>query len=109
MTNTQIIYDAAIAHGFTDEQLIQLIEACKGDLPFHTFQEWKSRGYSVKKGEHAIFTALLWRFTNKPSKATIEAAEAAGNEEIGENPHYYKKLSHLFAANQVEPMKQRTV
>ena len=38
--------------------------AYKGDLPFHTFQDWKSRGYSVKKGEHALFTADLWKYTD---------------------------------------------
>ena len=43
MTNSQIIYNAALAHGFTEEQLSQLLDAYKGDLPFHTFQEWKSR------------------------------------------------------------------
>lgn len=67
MTNSQIIYNAALAHGFTEDQLSQLLTAYKGDLPFHTFQEWKSRGYSVKKGEHALFTLRTWRkFLNGP-------------------------------------------
>lgn len=107
MTNSQIIYNAALAHGFTEEQLSQLLDAYKGDLPFHTFQEWKARGYSVKKGEHALFTADLWKFTSKPSKAMIEAAKEAGKDAPEESPHYYKKLSHLFSFSQVEPVKRK--
>lgn len=107
MTNTQIIYNAAIANGFTEEQLLLLLEAYKGDLPFHTFQEWKARGYSVKKGEHALFTADLWKYTNKPSKAMIEAAAEAGKDAPEDAPHYYKKLSYLFSFAQVEPVKSR--
>lgn len=105
MTNSQIIYNSALAHGFTEDQLIQLLEAYKGDLPFHTFQEWKARGYSVKKGEHAIFTADLWKYTSKPSRAMIEAAQEAGRDVPEESPHYYKKLSHLFSFSQVERTK----
>ena len=107
MTNSQIIYNAALAHGYTEDQLSQLLEAYKGDLPFHTFQEWKARGYSVKKGEHALFTADLWKYTSKPSKATIKAAEEAGKDAPEESPHYYKKLSHLFSFSQVEPVKRK--
>jgi len=109
MTNTQIIYNAALAHGFTEDQLLRILEAFKGDLPFHTFQEWKARGYSVKKGEHALFAAELWKYTEKPSKAMIKAAEEAG-EDVPENtPHYYKKLSYLFSFSQVEPVKRKSV
>lgn len=107
MTNSQIIYNSALAHGFTEDQLLQLLAAYKGDLPFHTFQEWKSRGYSVKKGEHALFTADLWKYTDKPSKATIKAAEEDGQDAPESSPHYYKKLSHLFSFAQVEPVKRK--
>ena len=107
MTNTVIITNALKARGMTDDQLSQLLDAYKGDLPFHTFQEWKSRGYSVKKGEHALFTADLWKYTSKPSKATIKAAEEAGKDAPEESPHYYKKLSHLFSFSQVEPVKRK--
>lgn len=107
MTNSEIIYKAALSHGFTEDQLLQLLEAYKGDLPFHTFQEWKSRGYSVKKGEHAIFTTDLWKYTSKPSKAMMDAAAQAGKDAPEEVPHYYKKLSHLFSINQVERIKRK--
>lgn len=107
MTNTQIIYQAAQAHGFTEEQLTQLMDAYKGDLPFHTVPEWNKRGFSVKAGEKALFTADLWKYTDKPSKAAREALEERG-EEVPEEAagHYYKKLSHLFSFAQVEAAPQ---
>ena len=102
MTNSQIIYDAAQAHGFSEDQLNQLLEAYKGDLPFHTFQEWQKRGYQVKAGEKALFTADLWKYTDKPSKATREAAAEAGEDAPESSGHFYKKLSYLFSFAQVE-------
>lgn len=101
MTNSQIIYQSAQAHGFTAEQLDQLLNAYNGVLPFHTFQEWQARGFSVKRGERALFTADLWKYTDKPGKAAREAAEEQG-EEAAASGHYYKKLSHLFSFSQVE-------
>ena len=41
---------------------------------FHTFAEWKRMGYSVKKGQHAALVCNLWKYTDKPGKATREAA-----------------------------------
>ncbi|MCM1439683.1 MAG: ArdC family protein [Roseburia sp.] len=102
MTNTQIIYSAALAHGFTADQLAQLAAAFNGDLPFHTFQDWKARGFHVKKGEKALFTADLWKYTSKPTKAQREAAAQAGEGSPEAAGHYYKKLSHLFSFSQVE-------
>ena len=47
MTNTEIIYKAAITHGIPQEQL----DAClqRGDLPYHTAADWSKRGYQVQK------------------------------------------------------------
>ena len=108
MTNNELIYNAALNHGFTEDQLTQLMTAYNGDRPFHTFQEWRACGYSVKKGEHAIFSTQLWRYTNKPSKATIQAAQEAGEDAPQDSPHFYKKLFHLFSFAQVEPLKKKT-
>ena len=68
---------------------------------FHTFQEWKKDGLSVKKGEKAAFSCQLWRWTDKPNAAARKAAEEAG-EEVNPDPHFYKTLSHLFFIDQVE-------
>lgn len=116
MTNNDIIYNALKVKGFTDSQLLELMQAFRGDLPFHTFAEWKVRGYSVKKGEKALLAVPLWKYTNKPNMAARKAAAERG-EEINEDPHYYKKLSYIFSFNQVkrtsakdpEPVKVETV
>ena len=100
MTNNEIIYAALQAKGFSDAQLAQLVQAF-GEIPFHTFAEWKARGYFVKKGEKAFMAVPIWKFTEKPNMAARKKAEEAG-EEINPDPHYYKKLSYFFGFNQVE-------
>ena len=65
---------------------------------FHTFQEWKKDGLSVRKGEKAAFSCQLWRWTDKPNAAARKAAEEAG-EEVNPDPHFYKTLSHLNYEN----------
>ncbi len=104
MTNTEIIRKAAEAHGFTLAQLDELAHAFNGDLPFHTYAEWKSRGYHVKRGEKAIFAVELWKYTSKPSKAQQDAQAETTEGETPEEAagHYFKKLSHIFSAAQVE-------
>ena len=106
MTNTEIIYHAAQAHGFTSEQLAQLTAAYNGDLPFHTFADWISRGYHVKRGEKALFSAELWKHTSKPSKSEVERAAQEGREAPEESPHFYRTTAHLFSFAQVEPNTQ---
>ena len=100
MTNTEIIYKAAIAHGIPQEQL----DAClqRGDLPFHTAADWSKRGYQVQKDAAPLFDCYLWKHTNKPSAATIKAAEDAGKEAPKQSPHFYQKLSYIYGPAQVE-------
>ena len=106
MKNSEIILHAALETGiYTEEQATACIEKT-GDLPIHTFMEWKKLGFSVKKGEKARLHLYLWMFTNKPNKAERDEAEEAG-EELADNPHYYKKLSHLFTLDQVQPSEDR--
>lgn len=100
MTNTQIIYNAAIAHGIPQEQL----DAClqRGDLPFHTAADWSKRGYQVQKDAAPLFDCYLWKHTNKPSAATIKAAQEKGDEVPEQSPHFYQKLSYIYGPAQVE-------
>lgn len=102
MTNSNIIFNAAIAHGFTEDQLSQLLDAYKGDLPFHTIPEWSRRGYHVKTDAAPLFTCDLWKHTSKPSRAAIEAATEAGEDVPEHSPHFYKKLSYIYSFAQVE-------
>lgn len=73
---------------------------------FHTFAEWKRLGYSVKKGQHAALVCNLWKYTDKPGKATREAAAAAGEDAPESDPHFYMAKAHLFHALQVEKSKR---
>lgn len=102
MTNTEIIANALKSRGMTDDQLSQLLDAYKGDLPFHTIPEWSRRGYHVKADAAPLFECYLWKHTSKPSRAAIEAATEAGEEAPEKSPHFYKKLSHIYSFSQVE-------
>lgn len=130
MKNNEIIYNA-VTSTFTAEQLATLVSAIytpeeiatRVDRAividgaedvyaatvaemaadnFHTFAEWKKQGYSVKKGEHATITCMLWRFTDKPGRAAKEAAAAAETDIPENDPHFYPAKSHLFFRSQVE-------
>ena len=100
MTNTEIIYKAAITHGIPQEQL----DAClqRGDLPYHTAADWSKRGYQVQKDASPLFDCYLWKHTNKPSAATIKVAEDAGKEAPKQSPHFYQKLSYIYGPAQVK-------
>ena len=100
MTNTEIIYKTAIAHGIPQEQLDAYLQ--RGDLPYHTAADWSKRGYQVQKDAAPLFDCYLWKHTNKPSAATIKAAEDAGKEVPEQSPHFYQKLSYIYGPAQVE-------
>lgn len=102
MTNTEIITNSLKARGMTEEQLEKLLTAYNGDLPYHTIPEWSRRGYHVKAEEKALFTCDLWRHTNKPSRAAIQAAQDAGTDAPETSPHFYQKLSYIYSFSQVE-------
>ena len=102
MTNTNIIFNAALAHGFTEEELVYMIEQHRGDLPFHTAADWSRRGYQIKKDAAALFDCYLWKHTNKPSRATIQAAQENGDDIPEQSPHFYQKLSYIYGPAQVE-------
>lgn len=97
MTNFQIIANHAIANGiYSEDEVMDLFERT-GGLPLHTFAGWKSRGYKVKKGEHAVMKCDIWLHKNKKSQVETEN----GTEEVDES-RFYKKSSHFFSEKQVE-------
>lgn len=76
---------------------------------FHTFQEWKRLGYSVKKGEHAAITAFLWKYKERRSKATDEepATEGGAAEDLAKaGPYFCRVKSYLFNRLQVEKIQK---
>ena len=122
MTNEEIILKSVQAHltpaqrheiaaaAYTPEQIAHAVEHIPDGLDelaaaqIHTFGFWKQNGKSVKRGEKALFTCPLWKYTDKPSKAQRDAAEAAG-EEAKVHPHYYPTTSYMFSCLQVESSK----
>lgn len=136
MTNDEIIYNEVNAKYHTPEQRRAILAlaytpeqiAAKGkeihfkDVPeeqqgeeleklllaglFHTFQEWKKDGKSVKTGEKAAIRTKLWKFDDRPRKTRNGDKEpdalTKAAEEQGENGNYYKSPAHLFHIGQVE-------
>lgn len=102
MTNSNIIFNAALAHGFTEEELTRMMEQHHGDLPLHTAAEWSMRGYQVRKNAVPLFDCYLWKHTNKPSAATIKASQEKGDEAPEQSPHFYQRLSYIYGPAQVE-------
>lgn len=89
MTNEEIILKSVQAHltpaqrheiaaaAYTTEQIAHAVEHIPDGLDtlaasqVHTFAWWKDNGKSVKRGEKALFTCPLWKYTDKPSKARL--------------------------------------
>lgn len=135
MTNDEIIYNEVNAKYHTPEQRRAILAlaytpeqiAAKGkeihfkDVPeerqgeeleklllaglFHTFQEWKKDGKSVKTGEKAAICTKLWKFNDRPRKTSAsmepDALTAAANDQRPDG-NYYKAPAHLFHIGQVE-------
>ena len=49
---------------------------------FHTFQEWKRLGYSVKKGQHATLVCNLWKYTDKPGNLFLTDNNLKGFKKV---------------------------
>ncbi len=115
MTNKQIIFNASMElmkngiiqgtgeftevftadeNGQNKKEIIEIPE------PIHTFQNWKTLGRSVKKGEKAKASFSIWKYTKKKSK------DADGNEEEKEN--MFLKKSFFFTYDQTEPTKEKS-
>lgn len=67
-----------------------------------TFDEWKRRGFFVRKGEHAVAKFQIW-MPKKNKKAKAEAEAEEDQEQKAEVPKgFYKKMAFFFTADQVE-------
>lgn len=83
------------------------------ELPedIHTFQGWKSLGYSVKKGEKSSIKFAIWKHTRKMLKtdtgnAELDKMNANVNAQGGET-HMFMKTAAWFTFAQVEPIKAK--
>ena len=72
----------------------------------HTFNGWKQRGYSVKKGEKSKIKIAIWKYTEKEKPEE----EKTGNPlEDAPITNMFMKTSAFFTLDQVEPIKQKAM
>lgn len=115
MTNAQIIFQNRVflmEHGllkgvegqmitWTDEEGTREIQMPE---EIHTFQTWKSMGYQVQKGEHAVAKFPVWKF--KASKKKGDEQEA-GDDEEPQTGRCFMKVAFFFTADQVKPIEEK--
>lgn len=83
------------------------------ELPeeIHTFNGWKARGFSVKKGAKSEIKIQIWKHTAKMLDTNTGNAETDKmNQQINEQggqTSMFMKVSAFFTAAQVEPIKAR--
>ena len=63
----------------------------------HTFQHWKSLGFKVKKGEHAVARIEIWKHASK--------TETDENGEEIDKSRMFRKVACFFSMSQVERME----
>lgn len=93
MTNLQIVINDAIASNiFTDEQIEAYLS--EGDLPLKTFSEWKSAGFTVKRGQQACLKTRIW-MPKRPKK------ESKPDSDSDSDNGFVLVPAHFFSAEQV--------
>lgn len=79
--------------------------------PIHTFNGWKQRGYSVKKGEKSKIRITIWKHTTKRlDENTGDKETDKMNSNInaqGGEKRMFMKVACFFTAEQVEPIKAK--
>lgn len=100
MTNAQIVFaqrckllDAGAIKGTGEFVKVETNEGTKEmELPeeIHTFQGWKSRGFSVMKGQKAVARFAVWKHTSK-EKEDGEVKESM-----------FLQMAAWFSASQVQ-------
>ena len=96
MTNAEIITRTAIASGLFSEAEAMAIIQQNGELPLHTFQGWKARGFQVKKGEKSTIRITIWKHSGR------KVDKETGEEDAG---HHFMKNACFFTASQVEAVQ----
>lgn len=108
MTNEQIILRARLSLaaqgviGTTGNSIGYLNEngeetTCIEPEPIHTYTAWKEIGYQVRKGEKAVASFPIWKYTVKKGKTPEEEDQS----------HMFMKTAHFFKRSQVDPIASR--
>ena len=85
MTNLEIITAAKLMNGITEEA--------------HTFAHWRALGFSVRKGEHAAFSATIWKYAK--GKRAQQVEDETGELQPGK---MFMKNAYFFTASQVDAL-----
>ena len=114
MTNEQIIFNARVqlmeaGKIGTTGRIIPVVNA-RGEevqiqepVEMHTFQSWKSKGYSVKRGEKAVIKLTIWKHTGRRTEVL---QDTEGNRiEQEDAGHCFSKVAAFFSQEQVELLK----
>lgn len=110
MTNAQIIFfescklmDAGIIGTTGRSVRIRNADGSETDYmepeEIHTFAAWKSLGFSVKKGAHAVAKFPIWKYTKQTVKDD--------NGDDQETSRMFLKTAAFFTFGQVEPMNPK--
>ena len=95
MTNAQII--ALATAEFIEEGTLKLLDGIPEEI--HTFDEWKKRGYCVRKGEKSDIKITIWKHMTKKVK------DKDGEET--EKSSMFLKESAFFRRSQVDEISTK--
>lgn len=87
-----------------NEGLIDLFKT-QEHTTFHTFKEWKEKGFKVVKGSKAFF---IWSKPRRADKKTQQQEEADKKEEQSKTYKFYG-IAYLFSNAQVTPITLKKV
>ena len=98
MTNAEIIYRTSIDLVKAGKLNMVTVNGEEMPEPIHTFQAWKSMGYSVKKGEKSDIKITIWKHASK----MVENEET---HEETEKSSMFMKTAAFFKFSQVGKIK----
>jgi len=119
MTNAQIIFNNSLKlleegriHGnghfitikIEDADGSEVTKSVEEPQEIHTFQTWKSLGRRVKKGQHAVASFTIWKYSSRQIGTATNTE--TGEEEPVNDSRCFMKLSHFFTIEQTEPITQ---
>ena len=113
MTNAMIIFnesvklmEGGILKGTGEFVEIENDDGSKTKLEMpeeiHTFNGWKKRGYSVKKGEKSTIKFPIWKYTEKQKAEEEKTGNPLEDAPIA---NMFLKMSAFFTFEQVEAIK----
>jgi hypothetical protein len=100
MTNLMTVtIEAVLNDVFTEDEAVNYL-VTTGALPLYTFQEWKKRGYYVKRGEKARLICNLWKHNAPKTKTDENGREVT----IIPKRAFNGVKAFLFTPDQVAPL-----